>query len=478
MESEPIGLKLIPYLEWKRVSTGLDRISDWDFHAPNYDVLVDSPIEVGNQYVDAFEVEGIEHEVSIFGPAPVDRRKFVDDIKAIVERTIPVFGHVPYGKYVFLVNFTDTVGGGLEHLNSTMCMVPRFSLAPKEEYDTTMSLFSHEFFHTWNVKRLRPKGLGPFNYSAETYTRSLWIAEGITSYYDDYVLRRTGLYTVAEYLEAFAINVNQMKSLPGRKWQSAQEASFDTWIKYYKTDANAPNATMSYYTQGAVIGWMLDLQIRKNTKGQRNLDEVMRKIYEVTYCKEGRGYSEDEFRATTMEIGGKAGLGEIFDSRVAGREDVDFDRYLDYVGLRLEPKEGLEGVRGFLGIRLNAEGGKATVKARLADSPAEAMGLSENDEIIGVDGFRLSPDKFSFYIANRRPGTTVRVTLARNGVLMELAGGLVQKPAFEYKIAPLSETTEEQRLLFRNWLLEDWKPQIKYPEYLRSPDRKPILDSF
>jgi predicted metalloprotease with PDZ domain len=475
-ENVPIGLKLVPYPGWNKVATGLEQTSSWEFLAPNMDVLIDSPIEVGNQEIRTFLVRNVEHQVSLFGASPVDTERIADDIKKIVESEVQIFGEIPYKKYVFIVNLTDDVGGGLEHLNSTVCFAPRLRLVPKEEYDLMMGLFSHEFFHTWNVKRMRPKGLGPFNYSSETYTKSLWVAEGITSYYDDLVLRRAGIYSVPEFLDAFAINVNVMKSLQGGRWQSAQESSFDTWIKYYRTDANSPNVTLSYYTQGAVIGWMLDLQIRRNSKNQRSLDDVMKRVYEETFVKEGRGYSDEEFEATTLALGGGEGLEEIFESRVKGRKDVDFERYLGYAGLKLGPKESPEKVRGFLGVRLNSEGGRTTVKSRLAGSPAEAIGLSVNDEIIGVDGLRLGSEKLSFYVSNARPGARVRIAIARNGMLSELAGELGRRPPFEYRITPIKEASEDQRAIFKGWLMEDWKPEIKYPEFSKSPDRRQVLD--
>jgi predicted metalloprotease with PDZ domain len=476
MENDPITLKLVPYPGWEKTATGLEQPTRWECLARNIDELIDSPIEVGNQEIHSFLVQDVEHQVSLFGDAPVDREQFVEDIKRIVKSEVSIFGQIPYKKYVFIVNFTDADVGGLEHLTSTLCFVPRLRLIPREEYNLMLGLISHEFFHTWNVKRLRPKGLGPFNYSSETYTKSLWIAEGITSYYDDYVLRRVGIYTVPEYLDAFATNVNLMKLYPGSRWQSAEESSFDTWIKHRKGDANAPNVTMSYYTQGAVIGWMLDLQIRKNTRGQASLDNVMRKIYEETYAKDGRPYSDDEFETTAIELGGGM-LKDIFDSRVKGREEVDFDRYLGYVGLRLGPIGASDIAKGFLGIRLNQnEVGKTIVSTRLADSPAEKMGLSVNDEIIGIDGLRLGLEKLSFYISNRKPGAKVTFLIARNGMLSEVPGQLGMKPPIEHRIEAFNDATDEQKYLFKNWLFEDWKPEIKYPEYTRSPDRKPVLD--
>ena len=475
MKEMPVRLVLVPRPGWTVVSTGLQGVSEWEFAAPDYDVFVDSPLEVGNQEVHSFEVAGVRYDVSIFGSAPIDLEKFVGDIKGIVEQTTPIFGHVPYDRYVFLVNFTDTTGGGLEHLNSTMCFSPRLRMVPKEEYDQSMGLFSHEFFHTWNVKRLRPAGLGPFDYSAETYTKSLWIAEGVTSYYDDLILRRSGLYSAEEYLDAFVSSVNVLKSLPGSRYQSAEEASFDTWTKFYKPDENSPNVTSSYYTQGTVIGWMLDMAIRRTSRGGRSLDDVMRKAYNDIFLKGNRGYTDKEFEAVCVELGG-AEVEEIFDSRVRGRKDVDYDRYLGYAGLRLTSKEERAEERGFLGAKLKSEGAKTTVATELAGSPAEDMGLAVGDEVLAVGGFRMGADKLSFYIGTMKPGKSLNLTIARNGKLMELSGRVGRRPTFEYRIQPVKDATGDQKTLFKGWMLADWKAELKYPEYPKSPDRKPIFD--
>ncbi|MGP8056510.1 MAG: M61 family metallopeptidase [Nitrososphaerales archaeon] len=475
MQGMPVRLVLVPRPEWKVVSTGLQRVSEWEFAAPDYDVLVDSPLEVGNQEVRPFDTGGARYDVSIFGEAPIDFGKLVGDIKGIVEQTTPIFGQVPYDRYVFLVNFTDTTGGGLEHLNSTMCFSPRLRMIPKEEYNRSMGLFSHEFFHAWNVKRLRPVGLGPFDYTAETYTKSLWIAEGITSYYDDLILRRSGLYSAEEYLDALVSSVNVMKSLPGSGWQSAEEASFDTWTKFYKQDENSLNVTSSYYTQGTVIGWMLDMVIRDTSRGGKSLDDVMRKLYRGVFLKENRGYTDKEFEAACVELGGHDAV-EVFNARVRGRRDIDYDLYLGHVGLRLTVKEEHAEEKGFLGVKLNPEGGKTTVTMQLAGSPAEAMGLAVKDEILAVGGYRMGSDKLSFYVGTMKPGRSLNLTIARNGKLTELNGQVGKRPVFEYRIQPVKDATDDQKTLFKGWMLADWKAELKYPEYPKSPDRKPMFD--
>ena len=473
MESIPVRLKLIPRPGWKKASTGLERVSDWEFEAPDYDRLVDSPLEVGDQEVSSFRVGGALYEVSMSGPTVVDKRRFVEDLRKIVKATVPVFGHVPYKRYMFIVNFTDSARGGLEHLNSTMCFLQRLRMIPKEEYNVAMGLFSHEFFHAWNVKRMRPVGLGPFEYSAETYTRSLWVAEGITSYYDDLILRRAGLYSVEEYFDTFAENINQMKSLPGSRQQSAEEASFDTWTKYYKPNENSPNVTSSYYTQGAVIGWMLDMVLREG--GQWTLDDVMRRVYARTYLKEGRGYSDQEFEEACVALGGE-GSKAVYDSRVRGREDIDFDRYLGYAGLKLGAKGKQSDRKGFLGVKLSSESGRTLVRECLAGSPAEVMGLATNDELIAMNGLRVGQDKLSFYVAGTKPGEEAEFTVARNGRLIEVQGRIGARPTFEWRIEPLERATARQKKLFRGWMLADWRPELKYPDYSRSPDRKLLFD--
>ena len=468
----PAKLKLVPWPGWRAVSTGLERVSDLEYAAPDYDVLADSPVELGNQRIESFESGGAVYEVSMFGGSLADERGFVEDIRKMVEGTVPVFGQVPFKRYVFIVNFTETSQGGLEHLNSTVCFLPRFRTLPREEYNRSMALFSHEFFHVWNVKRMRPVGLGPFDYTKEVYTKSLWVAEGLTSYYANLVLRRAGMNTVEEYLDSLAQNLSIMKSLPGRAHQSAEESSFDTWIKFDKPNENAPNVVSSYYNQGVVIGWMLDMVIRDGGKG--TLDDVMRRVYSDTYLK-GRGYTDEEFEDACVSLGGE-GAKEVFDARVRGREDVDFGRYLAYAGLRLEPKDQAAADKGFLGVKLGSDGGKTVVRGVLAGSPAEAMGLSFGDEVIALDGLRVGQERLSFYAGTAGPGRGVTLTLARNGTLMEARGRLGPRPDFEWRIQPLAGASERQRALFKGWLLSDWKDGLTYVEFPRSPDRRAVFD--
>ena len=479
LEHERATLTVIPAEGWKVVATGLSLAPDreegaWTFVVPNYDVLVDSPIEVGNQRMHSFEVKGVKHEVSIYSQRDLDEENLVSDLKKIVESAIAVFSQIPYERYLFIVDFAGESYGGLEHLNSTHCIAPIYRLEPIQEYRQLLSLFSHEFFHAWNVKRMRPIGLGPFNYSSETYTRSLWIAEGVTSYYDDLLLKRSGIFSLGDYLDSLSFNINIMKSFAGSKWQSAQESSFDTWIKHYRQDENSQNVLSSYYVQGAIIAWMLDLEIMKSTASAKNLDDALRILWK-TYVNENRGYRDEEFELICSAIIGKETTSEIFDARVRGRKAVDFERYLHYCGLKLVPKKP-QSESGFLGVRVRPDAGKVIVSNVLSESPAQTCGLTSPDDIVAIDGLRMDSSKISWYVSNREPETPVNILVSRFGSLLELTAETVVKPVLEYRIVKEDSAADSQKLLFRGWLGEDWESEIKYEDYSASPGKKAFFD--
>ncbi len=475
-------LTLIPFSEWRVISTGLEKTKipkqkGSTFTAPNYDILIDCPIEIGNHSVFSFEVSGVKHEVSLFGPAVADITTFVSDIKRIVENTWPVFGEIPYKQYLFLIDFGEgPTGGRLEHLNSTHCIMPRLRMIPIQDYRALLSLLSHEFFHTWNVKRLRPKGLGPFDYNNEVYTKSLWIAEGITSYYDDLILRRSGIYSVSEYFDALAINFNIIQSFPSSRFQSAEEASFDTWIKHYRPNENSPNVHSSYYVQGAVIGWMIDMEIRKSTSNERSLDLVMRNMYKETYARENRGYSDEEFESMCNKVAGRSLSHEIFDRRVHGREGIDIQHYLDYAGLRLAPKSENRKTRAYLGVKLRSESGHSIVASKIFDSPADVSGLAAGDEIIALDDLRMDLSLIAHYIANKNPGDTMKVLISRDGYIETISARLGTFPTFEHRILKDEAVSEEQKLFFKAWMLSDWSSPFEYVEYTPSPQKPKRFD--
>ncbi|MDG6926141.1 MAG: M61 family metallopeptidase [Nitrososphaerota archaeon] len=474
-EKNPVIVHLAPYSGWKTVSTGMERMGeDWTFVAADYDILVDSPIEMGNLHVHQFHAMEARHEVSIFAQKAIDEESLVSDIRKIVESTVPIFGDVPYRRYVFLVDFAGEGWGGLEHLNSTHCIGSYYWLEPPEEYRSFLTLFSHEFFHTWNVKRMRPVALGPFDYSGENYTKSLWISEGITSYYEAVILRRAGILPVPEYLEELVDNINPVRSLPSGRAQSPEESSFDSWVRLYRQDENSPNVSPSYYRQGAVMGMLLDLQIRHASDNAKSLDDVMRRVYRETYIADGRGFTDEQFRKACSDASG--GQTEAtFDAHVSGRMEVDWDRYLGYAGLRLVQKATPSRDEGFLGIRLKA-GPSLTVATRLTESPAEMADLSAGDEILATDGLRTDAQRLPFYIANRKPGTEVELTIVRAGMLKNVRVILGPRPNFEYRIVKKEAASEEEKQTFALWAIENWSEPLLYRDHRISPVRQRVLD--
>jgi predicted metalloprotease with PDZ domain len=488
---EYVTLTIHPPKNWNVIATSLDPVTESgetgnskSFRAENFDILIDSPIEIGNQEIVSFDVEGVDHAVSMFGPKLVKSEEFVSDLKKIVESTWKIFGVIPYKRYLFLVDFSgpdqNTKGGGLEHLSSTHCIVPRLRMIPKQEYHRMMSLFSHEFFHAWNVKRMRPKGLGPFNYSSETYTKSLWIAEGITTYYDDLILRRSGIFSVAEYLDTFCMNIDQLRFFPAPKYESAEESSFDAWIKHYRPSENSPNVHSSYYFQGAVIGWMIDMEIRRTTEGRNSLDDAMKELYHRTFAKEKRGYEEGEFEEICNEIAGRSLSKEIFEMRVRGHESVDFAKYLGYAGLKLVPRKGTEDTvrKGYLGIKLQVGGTKPIVGSKLFFTPADKCGLASGDEIIAVDNLRMDASVLPFYIGNKEPGSQLNILISRDGYLETLRATLEEMPQIESRIYKKTEASDEEKSHFEQWLLEKWDQPLEYQEFTPSPQRPKLFDYF
>jgi predicted metalloprotease with PDZ domain len=303
----PSTIHIEPYKGWANVSTSLEMVKDNPFtrHAPNYDILFDSPIEVGNQDVFGFDAAGVKYEVAMCGGGNYDKERLKKDMAKIVETETAVYGENPNKRYVFIVHNYARGGGGLEHLSSTTLGGSRDNYATEAGYRNFLSLVAHEHFHLWNVKRLRPIALGPFDYDNENYTTNLWIAEGFTAYYQNLVLRHAGLYTTDEFLNAVSGQINTVENQPGAKIQSLAESSYDSWIKAYRPNENSVNNSISYYDKGATVALLLDLEIIKQSKGKYSLNDVMKYMYNTYYKLKKRGYTDVEFKEGFEKFAGK-----------------------------------------------------------------------------------------------------------------------------------------------------------------------------
>jgi predicted metalloprotease with PDZ domain len=338
--SRPFDIALELPADWKHSVTALDPHPDGQhrYLVPDYDTLVDSPIVAGNAALYHFEVEGVPHTLANFGEGAVwDGPRSARDVETLVRAHINMWKIIPYRRYVFMNVILDgTGGGGLEHKESTLMLTGRWMTRKREDYLRWLGLASHEFFHTWNVKRMRPRALGPFDYESENYTRSLWVAEGVTSYYDDVLLARAGLVDEKEYLKMLSGQIETVQTTPGRALQSLSDSSFDSWIKFYRPDENSLNTQVSYYNKGAVVGFLLDMELRRATRNQRSLDDLMRLAYE-RFAGE-QGYTAEDFRVLAAEVAHRS-LDEFFASAVDGTGELEYQQALDFLGLRFA-KEG------------------------------------------------------------------------------------------------------------------------------------------
>jgi predicted metalloprotease with PDZ domain len=445
---------IVPAAGWKRTVSAMPELAgaEYRYRAPDYDTLVDSPIVVGNPAVYEFTVDGKKHYLVNEGEGGLfDGTKAAKDLERIVKEHRRMWGFLPYDKYVFFNMLTlgsGQVGGGLEHKNSAMLMDWRFATRTRQPYLSWLELASHEYFHAWNVKRLRPVELGPFDYQNENHTRSLWIAEGITDYYAELAVHRAGLSSREEYLQALSNKLEELQTTPGRLVQPVDQASFDAWIKYYRPDENSVNVAVSYYTKGAVIGFLLDARIRKTTGGVKSLDDVMRAAYE-TYSGP-KGYTPDEFRGVAEQVAG-VGLKDFWEKTVQTASELDYAEALDTFGLRFRPLSASSG-KGYLGAATRNDAGRLVVTQVRRDTPAYASGLNVEDEIVAVDEFRVRAERWENRLEQYKPGDKVSLLIARREQLMRLDVTLGAEPPKQWRLELAPGSTETQNRQLSKWL--------------------------
>ena len=408
---DPVALTVLPHPDWKSVSTGLDPVAGRPnmFSAPDFDTLYDCPILIGNQEVLTFEAAGRPHTVAAYDLGTADRTKFTGDLKKIVEAAAALMGELPYRHYTFLI--IGPGGGGLEHLNSTAVTLNPASLTNPQAAKGWLSFIAHEYFHLFNVKAIRPIALGPFDYERENYTNMLWVSEGITVYYEFILLNRAGLMTRDEVLERLGSTIANYENAPGRHHQPATASSFDTWTNFFSRGEHTANTTISYYDIGAGLGLLLDLRIREASKGRSSLDDVMRTLYRTYYQEKKRGFA----------------------------------------GLTIDTEPGTAPGPWF-GAATQDQNGSPVVSSVEPDSPASLAGLSAQDEIVAIDGARVTQRSLAGTINSRKPGDKVKVLYARRGAVHETEVTLGKKTERSFRITPLANPTPGQKALLNGWL--------------------------
>ncbi|MGH9361275.1 MAG: M61 family metallopeptidase [Thermoanaerobaculia bacterium] len=446
-----------PAPQWATVVTALEPIGGpRRYRADDYDALVDSPILLGNPALHRFEVAGRTHLLANEGEGGIwNGPRSAAELERLVREQVAFWGNVPYDRFVFL-NLIVEGTGGLEHGESFTVMTSRWKARTREGWLDWLSLASHELFHAWNVKRLRPRELeAPFDYEKEAYTPSLWIAEGLTAYYDDLLVHRAGLSTRDEYLKRLSRDIERLQTAPGRLVQPLVDASFDAWIKHYRRDENTPNAVVSYYTKGALVGFLLDARLRLLTAGRASLDDVMRRAY--ARWSGPQGYRHEEFLALVSEVA--AGPQDAWLRRaLETTAELGYHEALTWYGLRFkDPKWKKESAEpeepaGWLGVETEVRNGRLIVTEVKRGTPGHQAGVNVEDEILAVGGYRVPPDKLDERLKAFRPGDKTELLVARRERLVPLAVVLGEKPGERWRLEVDPNATAEQAARLDAWL--------------------------
>ncbi len=448
-EKEQIEIAIVPPKpEWKVTAT-LPEISDRSntFLAPDFDTLVDSPFEIGTHQLYEFEVRGKSHQLAIWGKGNAEPANLIPGIQKIIEEEAKIFNGLPYDRYLFLLHLSGNGYGGLEHKESCSLNYPRFGFKNKEKRHRFMQLVAHEFFHLWNVKRIRPKALEVFDYDAENYTPSFWFCEGTTSFYDLIIPYRAGIYDAKTFFQALSKEITQVQTTPGRKVQPVSESSWDAWIKLYRRDANSNNCQISYYLKGSLISLMLDLLIRENSQNKRSLNDVMVQMWE-RFGKPEIGYTPEELQEVIESVAG-VDLDDFYGKYINGTDELPLNDYLEPFGLFLKEEKNKTP---YVGWKVTGEKGKNSIDFVEAASPAQLAGIDAGDQLLAIDGFRVSADKLSERLKDYDPGETIEVTLFHQDELRTCQLTLAPSPPSNYKVLPLKRPSAQQKENFYGWL--------------------------
>lgn len=443
-KTSPIELTIHPYAGFSKSSSAMRVLEEHHFLANSLDEFIDSPIEIGNHETFLINVQGIPHEVAFYGPADVDRTKLAADMQKLCTTAAQVVGAHPCDHYLFIIHNYQRGGGGLEHLNSTTCEVSRAEYETEAGYKGILNLLAHEYFHLWNVKRIRPIALGPFDYENENYTHHLWFSEGLTSYYANLITFRAGFISEQEFLDETASNIAAVESQPGNKVQSAAESSFDAWIKYYRPNENSRNSTISYYSKGEILGTYLNLWIILNSEAKKSLDDVLKYLYQNYYLDKNRGFTDSELVEAFSKVAGKP-ANELFEKYIFGLDWPNYADLFKQFGYQLIDKNA-GNQDPYLGVYVNND----QILSLSRNSPAENAGLSVNDKIKDIDG--KSWTNFNKEISNYRPGLKVLVNIIRDGLERNFTIQIGNNPNLKYELNPESLVNANQIKLKNYWL--------------------------
>ena len=474
-EDAPCRVDILPpagraYANW-RVITGLARgrgtrpLGFGAYVAADYEELIDCPVEMGEFAHASFDVFGTPHEIAVTGQVPkLDMNRLCADLRRICESQIALFAprtkKAPFSKFSFLTMAVGDGHGGLEHRNSTALLCRRNELPhlgmtdSTEAYRNFLGLASHEYFHSWNVKRIRPAAFVGYDLTRENYTGLMWVFEGFTAYYDDLVLVRCGLMTEGQYLDTLSRTLTNVLQRPGRLKQSVAESSFDAWIKYYRADENAPNSLVNYYQKGALVALALDLTIRARTQGRRSLDDVMRALWR-DYAAAGTRYAgvAEDGMAAAIERATGCRLARPLREWTEGTRDPDFAALLAPLGIEFIAKPALDQPAfALLGLGTARDGDGLRIAHVYDGTPARAAGLSGGDSLVAIDGLRITAASLDTQLARYAPGDTVQLAVFRRDELLSLAVTLATRPPLRCVVRAAAAAARPAIRLRKAWL--------------------------
>ena len=438
------------------------------YRAATYDELIDHPVEISDFALAGFSAGDVHHRVALTGHTHADLERLARDLAIVCQWQIDLFGgapqsRAPFDRYLFQITAVGDGHGGLEHRNSTSLLCGRDELPVRgrvpisDSYLNLLGLASHEYFHSWNVKRIKPDAFTPYDLSRENYTRQLWAFEGITSYYDDLALVRSALIDEGRYLELLGRAITNVLRTPGRHVQSVAESSFDAWIKFYRPDENAPNAIVSYYAKGSLIALALDLTLRQTGRG--SLDDVMRQLWR-RYGESGEGVPENGIERVARDVGGDS-VAQFFGRYVEGTEDPPLASLLDAFGVALQMRvAGGASDRGgkpaagaqpacWLGVKLTSD---LRLQNVFSKGPAERAGLAPDDALVAIDGVRASTSSLDSLLKDRAPGEHVTIHAFRRDELMEVDLELAAPPLDTCFLTLRDDVQDDVATRRRRWL--------------------------
>lgn len=440
----------LPY-NWNQINTGLTKVNGTNnkFYNNNIDDFLDCPIEVGNYDVYEFEAFNKPHKIAMIGPKVYDTKVLINDIKRVMEATVELIDDdVPYDHYDFITHLTSNSTGGIEHKNSCVLHFNRWDFQNPEKYKKSwLSLVSHEYFHLWNVKRIKPIELSEFDYNNENYSSLLWFSEGFTSYFDDLILKRAGIYSNAEYFEVITDLINRLISIPGRLYQTVEEASFDAWIKFYRRNENTNNQHISYYVKGSHLALALDLEIRKRTNHEKSLNDLLKMLWEDYKNDNSVGFTKEIIVSYAEKLAGS--LKDIFYEFLETTNEIDYNKYLNYAGLKLK---ALDTNKPTLDMDIKEEKGLFICSYIKDKGVAYHAGIMAGDEIISIDGYRVTSGNITRRIKNLYVGQNLKVLLSRDERIIESTITVGSSKGDYVKVEMVESPTDEQISFLNIWL--------------------------